>query len=84
MADIAAQVGQLKTEADKATSARHRAEAEVAAATGRLTDVRRELETEFGVTTLAGAREKGTQMETALEAEAERVRALLRQAGGQA
>jgi chromosome segregation ATPase len=83
VADIAAQVGQLKAEADKATEARHRAEAELGAATSRVEEVQREL-AEFGVTTLAEAREKGKKMETALEGEAGRVRALLGKAGGQA
>jgi hypothetical protein len=82
--DIAAQVSQLKTEADKATSVRHRADAELAAAAARLEETQVELRDEFDVETLAEARTKEKRMETALEAEAARVRELLQQAGGQA
>jgi hypothetical protein len=82
VADIAGQVGQLKAAADKATEARHRADAEVTAVAGRLAETQQELRTEFDVETVAEAREKETRMETALEAEAARVRGLLLQAGG--
>lgn len=84
MADIAGQVGQLKAAADKAAEARHRADAEVAIVAARLTETQQELRDEFQVETLAEAREKETRMETALEAEAARVRGLLLQAGGKA
>jgi hypothetical protein len=84
MADIAGQVGQLKVAADKATAARHRADAEVTAAAERLEETQQEMQTEFDVETLAEAREKEKRMETALEAEAARVRGLLLQAGGKA
>jgi len=82
--DIADQVGQLKAAADKATAARHRADAEVDTAAALLEEAQRELRDEFKVDTLDKAREKETQMETALEAEADRVRGLLEQAGGRA
>ena len=42
------------------------------------------MRTEFKVENLAEARAKETQMETALAAEADRVRGLLQQAGGRA
>lgn len=82
MADIAAQVGQLKAAADKATSARHRADAEVTAAASRLAETQQELRTEFDVETVAEARGKETRMKAALETEADRVAGLLLQAGG--
>jgi hypothetical protein len=56
----------------------------VTAAAERLEETQQEMQTEFDVETLAEAREKEKRMETALEAEAARVRGLLLQAGGKA
>jgi hypothetical protein len=84
MADIAGQVGQLKDAADRATEARHRADAAVEAVSARLEETQQELRTEFDVENLAEARAKEKRMETALEAEAARVTGLLQQAGGRA
>jgi D-ribose pyranose/furanose isomerase RbsD len=75
---------QLKAAADKATAARHRADAQLAAATERVQQVLGELKAEFKVESLAAAREKEKQMKDALAGETARVRSLLEQAGGQA
>jgi hypothetical protein len=82
MSDIENKIAEIRRQADQARQLQARAAAAREQAQGALTATEKALEDEFGVTTPEESQALMAELEREQEAEAERVSALLEQAGG--